>query len=74
MLEPARIGDTDTLLNVSLHTLFRCGKRKTQNLQYCIFLQVDGEFVGGCDIVMQMFKDGEFTKLVKDKKLAENTK
>ena len=26
-----------------------------------------GEFVGGCDIVVEMFKSGELEKLLKDK-------
>lgn len=31
-------------------------------------LYVDGEFVGGCDIVTKMYKDGELETLLKDKK------
>ena len=30
-------------------------------------LYVDGEFVGGCDIVMEMFQSGELETLLKDK-------
>jgi len=30
---------------------------------------VKGEFVGGCDIMTAMFKDGDLAKLMKDKKV-----
>ncbi|EGG08213.1 uncharacterized protein MELLADRAFT_77409 [Melampsora larici-populina 98AG31] len=32
---------------------------------------VDGEFMGGCDTMMEMHKSGELERLVVDKKLAE---
>jgi monothiol glutaredoxin len=32
-------------------------------------LYVDGEFIGGCDIVMEMFQSGELAALLKDKKV-----
>ena len=32
-------------------------------------LYVKGEFVGGCDIVKEMFEKGELVKLLKDKKI-----
>ncbi len=32
-------------------------------------LYVKGEFVGGCDIMTQMLKDGELEKLMKEKKM-----
>ena len=32
-------------------------------------LYVKGEFVGGCDIVKEMFEKGELTSLLKEKKL-----
>lgn len=32
---------------------------------------VDGEFMGGCDTMMEMHKSGELERLVADKKLAE---
>lgn len=34
-------------------------------------LYVMGEFVGGCDIMSQMYQDGELQKLFKEKKLIE---
>ena len=34
-------------------------------------LYVKGEFVGGCDIVKEMFEAGELQQLMKDKGLAE---
>jgi len=32
-------------------------------------LYVEGEFVGGCDIVKEMYESGELKKLLEDKKL-----
>ena len=32
-------------------------------------LYISGEFVGGCDIITTMYKDGELEKMLKDKKL-----
>ena len=32
-------------------------------------LYIKGEFVGGCDIVKEMFEKGELTSLLKEKKL-----
>ena len=32
-------------------------------------LQIKGEFIGGCDIVKEMFEKGELKKLLEDKKL-----
>lgn len=32
-------------------------------------LYVNGEFIGGCDILTQMYNDGELEKLLKEKKL-----
>mmetsp|Transcript_7197 Transcript_7197/g.10703 ORF Transcript_7197/g.10703 Transcript_7197/m.10703 type:complete len:155 (+) Transcript_7197:98-562(+) len=34
-------------------------------------LYVNGEFIGGCDIVTTMFKEGELEKMFKDAKLIE---
>jgi monothiol glutaredoxin len=34
-------------------------------------LYVAGEFVGGCDIMTQMFQDGQLEQLMKEKKLLE---
>lgn len=32
-------------------------------------LYVDGEFVGGCDILVSMHQNGELTKLLEEKKV-----
>tara|TARA_Y100000816_G_C25911313_1_gene475295 strand:- start:19 stop:336 length:318 start_codon:yes stop_codon:yes gene_type:complete len=32
-------------------------------------LYVNGEFIGGCDIVKELFENGELNKLLKDKKI-----
>lgn len=34
-------------------------------------LYVKGEFVGGCDIMASMFKDGDLEKLLKEKKILD---
>jgi len=34
-------------------------------------LYVDGEFVGGCDIVMEMFQSGELQSMLQDKGIAK---
>ncbi|WP_421995460.1 Grx4 family monothiol glutaredoxin [Roseococcus sp.] len=36
-------------------------------------LYVGGEFVGGCDIVMEMFQSGELQTLMQDKGIATKT-
>jgi monothiol glutaredoxin len=35
-------------------------------------LYVKGEFVGGCDIVMEMFQEGELAEMLDEKKVAHN--
>ncbi|MGD9868394.1 MAG: Grx4 family monothiol glutaredoxin, partial [Hyphomicrobiales bacterium] len=35
-------------------------------------LYVKGEFVGGCDIIREMFQDGELKQLLDDKGVANN--
>ncbi|MFM2422861.1 MAG: hypothetical protein RL291_1391 [Pseudomonadota bacterium] len=35
-------------------------------------LYVKGEFVGGCDIVMEMFQAGELTQLLDEKSVSHN--
>ena len=32
-------------------------------------LYINGEFIGGCDIVKELFESGELNKLLKDKKI-----
>jgi monothiol glutaredoxin len=34
-------------------------------------LYVSGEFVGGCDVMSSMYKDGQLLQLMKDKKLVQ---
>ena len=36
-------------------------------------LYVEEEFVGGCDIIREMFEKGELTEFFKDKKILEKT-
>ena len=32
-------------------------------------LYIKGEFIGGCDIVKELFENGDLTKLIKEKKI-----
>ncbi|MFT4718017.1 MAG: monothiol glutaredoxin [Rickettsiales bacterium] len=35
-------------------------------------LYIKGEFIGGCDIIREMFSSGELEKLLKDKDILQN--
>ena len=35
-------------------------------------LYVKGEFVGGCDIIQDMYKSGEFSQILKSKNISHN--
>lgn len=35
-------------------------------------LYIKGEFIGGCDIIREMFSSGELKKLLKDKDIIQN--
>jgi monothiol glutaredoxin len=37
-------------------------------------LYVKGEFVGGCDIIVEMFREGELTALMEEHKIKLNIK
>ena len=54
-------------LNVLENMDIRQGVKEYSNWPTIPQLYVKGEFVGGCDIVREMFQAGELTGLLKDK-------
>ena len=56
-------------LNVLDSTELRDGIKSYSNWPTIPQLYVKGEFVGGCDIVREMFQGGELQSLLKDKGL-----
>ncbi len=57
-------------LNVLESDELRNGIKSYSNWPTIPQLYVKGEFVGGCDIVREMFQDGELLTLFKDKGLS----
>ena len=57
-------------VNVLEDPLLREGIKVFSNWPTIPQLYVKGEFVGGCDIVREMFKAGELTGLLNDKGIA----
>jgi monothiol glutaredoxin len=64
------LGITYKGLNVLDSEELRNGIKAYSNWPTIPQLYVKGEFVGGCDIVREMFQDGELQSLLKDKGLA----
>jgi monothiol glutaredoxin len=64
------LGVTYKGLNVLDSDELRNGIKVYSNWPTIPQLYVKGEFVGGCDIVREMFQDGELQTLLKDKGLA----
>jgi monothiol glutaredoxin len=64
------LGVTYKGLNVLDSDELRNGIKTYSNWPTIPQLYVKGEFVGGCDIVREMFQDGELQTLLKDKGLA----
>ena len=64
------LGVTYKGLNVLDSEELRGGIKTYSNWPTIPLLYVKGEFVGGCDIVREMFQDGELQTLLKDKGLA----
>ena len=60
-------------LNVLESTELRDGIKQYSNWPTIPQLYVKGEFVGGCDIVREMFQAGELQSLLKDKGIAGTT-
>ena len=63
------IGVTYKGLNVLESDELRQGIKSYSNWPTIPQLYVKGEFVGGCDIVREMFQGGELQSLLKDKRL-----
>lgn len=58
--------------NVLADAAIRQGIKDYSNWPTIPQLYVKGEFVGGCDIVMEMFQTGELQKLFQDNDIACN--
>jgi monothiol glutaredoxin len=65
------LGVTYKGLNVLESDELRGGIKSYSNWPTIPQLYVKGEFVGGCDIVREMFQQGELQSLLKDKGLAK---
>jgi len=61
-------------VNVLASEELRQGIKEYSNWPTIPQLYVKGEFIGGCDIVTEMFQNGEFTKMLDDKGLAYDKK
>ena len=57
-------------LNVLEHDELRQGVKTYSNWPTIPQLYIKGEFVGGCDIIREMFQSGELQVLLKDKGVA----
>ena len=63
------IGVDFSSVNVLEYPAIRDGVKVYSDWPTVPQLYVKGEFVGGCDIMASMFKEGELEKLLKDKKV-----
>jgi monothiol glutaredoxin len=73
----ARVVQILTHMGVQFHTAnvladadLRDGIKQFSNWPTIPQLYVKGEFVGGCDIVTEMYQSGELSKLLEDKQVA----
>ena len=58
-----------TAFNVLEDQELRQGIKEYSNWPTIPQLYIDGEFVGGCDVIMEMHKDGSLAELLGEKKL-----
>ena len=58
---------TFKVVNVLMYPNVRDGVKKFSNWPTIPQLYIKGEFVGGCDIVKEMYQSGELQALLKDK-------
>lgn len=63
------VGCEFSSVNILQYPAIREGVKQYSEWPTLPQLYVDGEFVGGCDIVTEMYKNGELKKLLTDKKL-----
>jgi len=66
----AHLGVSYKDIDVLMDPAIREGIKEFSNWPTIPQLYVKGEFVGGCDIVREMFDSGELTTLLKDKGVA----
>lgn len=66
------VGADFSSINVLEYPAIREGVKQYSDWPTIPQLYIDGEFVGGCDIMTSMFKDGELEKMLKDKNLIES--
>ncbi len=66
----SRVGAPFKGVNVLEDMEIREGIKEYSNWPTIPQLYVKGEFVGGCDIVMEMFQSGELHQLLQDKGIA----
>jgi len=62
---------TRILLNVLVHGKILKAIKEYNDWPTIPQLYIKGEFIGGCDIVTSMYKDGELEKMLKEHKLLE---
>lgn len=59
-------------INVLIDPALRQGVKDYTNWPTIPQLYIKGEFIGGCDIVREMFQNGELQNLLKQKQLLSN--
>eukprot|EP00835_Amoeboradix_gromovi_P005261 NODE_478_length_7890_cov_0.158388.p6 type:complete len:118 gc:universal NODE_478_length_7890_cov_0.158388:5017-4664(-) len=62
---------TPNYCNVLEDEEIRGGIKEFSNWPTIPQVYLKGEFIGGCDVVLSMFKSGELEELLKDKKIIE---
>jgi monothiol glutaredoxin len=63
------VGADFSSINVLEYPAIREGVKKYSEWPTIPQLYVNGEFIGGCDIITNMYKEGELESMLKDKKL-----
>lgn len=63
------VGADFSSINVLEYPAIREGVKKYSEWPTIPQLYVNGEFIGGCDIITNMYKEGELESLLKEKKL-----
>lgn len=66
----AQLGVTFKGVNILEDDMLRSAIKEFSNWPTIPQLYVKGEFVGGCDIIREMFSNGELQQLLKDKNVA----
>jgi monothiol glutaredoxin len=65
------VGVDFSSVNVLQYPMIREGVKQFSQWPTLPQLYVKGEFVGGCEIITEMFQKGELQKMLKEKKLIE---